>query len=93
MAADPSRRWHRTYRGTHWGSAAIRLGGAVLIAVAWLAGSALRVRVDHLIVTGALDDALMAITFLSASAGMAAMVMGGHLFDQVPIAERWRSSR
>lgn len=89
MVADSSRRWHRT----RWCSAAIRLCGAVLIAMAWLAGSALRFRVDHLIVTGAVDDALMGIAFLAASAGVAAMVMGGHLFDRVPIAERWRSSR
>jgi hypothetical protein len=76
-----------------WRSFAPRFVGAVLLFLAWLAGSTLQHRADDHRPTGLLDGGLALVAFLSASAGSAALVMGDHLFDRVEIASRWRQRR
>lgn len=81
--------WHRS------GSADIGLRaiGLLLCVVAYLA-------ISHLIAirppspeqaVGAESFILVAIGFLSASAGSAMTCLGNHLFDQVEISSRWGS--
>lgn len=73
----------------------VRGAGVVLMAIACLAVLAL-VRSPTL---GGRDgpsgiDAVLAATgFLSASFGMAAICLGGHLFGRVMVSDRWRRRR
>ena len=69
----------------------LRIGGAVLLLLAYACGRALRA---HAIAGGAEDDALAyllaLLTFLCATSGAALLFVGRHLFDRIEIAERWR---
>ncbi len=72
----------------------LRAAGAALSGGAWLA---LRVLM-HLRLPppptspGPLAYALAAVAFFAASAGLAMLLLGHHLFDQVEISGRWQSS-
>ena len=72
--------WHRH----GWAGAVIRLGGAMLLGIAYLAGARL------FAAPSARPDALFAlILFTSGCAGSAMLVLGAHLFDQVEVSRRW----
>ena len=71
--------WHNR-RGA---GAAIRLAGAILLAVAYLAGARLFVAPDGR------EAVLAVILFTSASAGSAMLALGAHLFDEVAVSRRW----
>jgi len=78
--------WHRTRTA----NLALRLLGAALLVLAWLAARTLRARaLAGPISEDALAWLLAAATFVSASGGAALAAMGNHLFDQVQIARRW----
>ena len=69
----------------------LRVAGVAILALAWLAASALRSRA----VAGAPDrDALAWLlacaTFLCGSAGCGLAVLGPHIFDRVEVSRRWR---
>lgn len=68
----------------------LRLGGVALLALAYVAGRALR----GYAVAGQVDQAaaylLAAILFVCASGGTVLLVLGPHLLDRVRIAQRWR---
>lgn len=71
----------------------LRLGGIGVLAIAWLAASALRARVGGAV--GALErDALAWLlamtTFLCGTTGALLTVLGSHIFDRVRLSRRWR---
>lgn len=74
--------WHRRT----WADWLFRAGGIVLLLAALRTAMGLHfaparpARIDYL---------LALIAFLGTSAGLASMLLGAHLFDQVPIASRW----
>ena len=82
------RNWHQDRR-TDIG---LRLAGAALWGLAWLAARQLAAL--HLTQTHTDPDMwaalLAAAAFLCASLGAALIIQGCHIFDRVEIGERWR---
>lgn len=76
--------WYRR-PGASW---VIRLCGVALVLIAWRAGTMLVAR-SHASTQNGVDYALALIAFMGASTGLAATVLGAHLFDQVPVSSRW----
>ena len=69
----------------------LRVGGGGLLAIAWLAGAALRSRVGRVdLNSDPLAYLLAAATFLCGSLGSILALLGTHIFDKVAIARRWR---
>ncbi len=73
----------------------LRLGGFLLVGIAWLAIShacALAPMGQHLEGT-VVEYCLSAAAFLCASSGSALLIVGPHLLDEIEIAERWKARR
>lgn len=75
--------WHRT----KWAGPLLRLAGAFLLAI----GTALGMRLFGAPTRspGASAYLLALILFTALSAGSAMLMLGGHLFDEVPLSPRW----
>jgi len=71
---------------------AVRCAGVALVALAYLAVLALTRSPTLRDQNGPsrIDAVLAATSFLSTSFGMAAICLGGHLFERVTVSDRWR---
>ena len=76
------------------GDAGLRLAGALLLSLAWLAFGQLERRYGagpH--APSAMDFAWATIGFLSASVGAALAICGNRIFDRVTVSQRWARGR
>lgn len=80
--------WHRTKQA----DLALRAAGVVLCAVSWAGIAELIARTEQAPAHGPdlLAFCLAIVGFLAASAGSGLLLLGGHIFDQVEVSDRWR---
>jgi len=74
---------HRLLRGL-----SIRMSGLAVLGLSWACGHGLWLLHGERS-PGAVVFLLALVTFLSASAGGAMLILGPHLFDKVEVSERW----
>lgn len=84
------RKWHHDWKT----DIALRLCGALSCGISYLAINALLALrlANGQLPDGALPFILAAAGFLCASAGSALFALGHHIFDEVEISRRWRTS-
>jgi uncharacterized protein YjeT (DUF2065 family) len=75
--------WHRT----KWADALLRLAGAFVLAIGVTAG--LRLFGSPTRSPSASAYVLALIGFVAVTAGTAMLVLGTHLFDEIPLSPRW----
>jgi hypothetical protein len=79
--------WHRSWRV----DLGLRAAGLLLCGVALLAMRHLCAVQVHPQPAGVIAFGLAAAAFLGASGGSAMLILGGHLFEEVEVSERWRA--